>query len=72
MKRVIEATRTDIFNYRKFLDEHKPASFVKQLCQSYLKKKRKEKKREIMGGERRGEDKDALSRGHRIINILVG
>lgn len=55
----------------------KSASFVKQLCQSYLKKKKEEgrerkRKREIMGGERRGRDKDALSRGHRIINILVG
>lgn len=44
----------------------KSASFVKQLCQSYLKKKKEEgrerkRKREIMSGERRGRDKDALS-----------
>lgn len=53
----------------------KSASFVKQLCQWYLKKKKgkeRKRKREIMDGERRGRDKDALSRGHRIINILVG
>lgn len=45
-----------------------------RLLSNYVNRieKRKEKKREIMGGERRGEDKDALSRGHRIINIPVG
>lgn len=72
MKRVIEPHEpTYLITGRSSMND-KSASFVKQLCQSYPPKKIRKRKEKERGGERRGRDKDALSRGHRIINILVG